>query len=361
MAGMRYQSPLRYPGAKSGLTPVIARLVEANVTTLGRPELFVEPFAGGASTSLRLVGNGTVRRALISDADPLVARFWQVAAADTDWLVDRMWDEPVTLERWDYWRTYQPSGCDDREAAVKCLFLNRTTFSGILHGRAGPIGGRAQRSEHKIGCRFTKQSIERRLRYAGDLYRTGRLVDVWCKDWSATIADIAELYPPIPRDHVLVYLDPPYLDKSTRLYLRSFAPSSVPDGWRDGHEHYRLAGYLRTQMAYRWVLSYDHHPLLTDDARLYAHGRMTPNHESKTLLGVREWRLSKRLVHLRYSASSGPGRGDRTELLVTTLPPNRVPTDETLQPLKPPTAREPVPARAHAEPETLRCPRMEHP
>jgi site-specific DNA-adenine methylase len=341
MAGMRYQSPLRYPGAKSGLTPVIARLVEANMATLGRPELFVEPFAGGASTSLRLAGNGTVRCALISDADPLVARFWQVAAAETDWLVDRMWDEPVTLERWDHWRTYEPSGRDDRESAVKCLFLNRTTFSGILHGRARPIGGRAQRSEHKIGCRFAKQSLERRLRYVGDLYRTERLLDVWCKDWSATIADIGELYPPVARDNVLVYLDPPYLAKSARLYLRSFdlaAPSTTSvspaaHGWRDGPEHYRLADYLRTKMPYRWVLSYDHHPLLTDDIRLYAGGRMTPDDEDKALLGVREWRLSKRLVRLRYSASSGHGRGDRAELLVTTLPPNRVPTDETLQPL----------------------------
>jgi hypothetical protein len=67
------------------------------------------------------------------------------AAADTDWLIDRMWSEPVTLERWDHWRAWRPARPTDRDIAMKCLFLNRTTFSGILHGRAGPIGGRRQR------------------------------------------------------------------------------------------------------------------------------------------------------------------------------------------------------------------------
>jgi DNA adenine methylase len=199
----------------------------------------------------------------------------------------------------------------------------------------------AQQSSHRLDCRFNKQALERRLRYIGDLYQTGRLVDVWCKDWRAAIEDVGELYPSIPREKVLVYLDPPYLDKSMRLYLHSFdfqshpdaSTSWPPDGWSEGWQHYRLAEYLRTKMSYRWVLSYDHNPALINNAQLYAANRMTPDDEDRTLLGVREWRLSKRLVRLRYSASSRRGRGERLELLLTTLPPNRVPTDETLQPL----------------------------
>ena len=55
-AAMRYQSPLRYPGAKSGLAAVIGDLIANAAAELGTPELFVEPFAGGASTGLRLAG-----------------------------------------------------------------------------------------------------------------------------------------------------------------------------------------------------------------------------------------------------------------------------------------------------------------
>ena len=178
---MRYPSPLRYPGAKSGLAAAIAELINASSSSLGRPELFIEPFAGGASTALRLAGSGIVDRILLADADPLVTRFWQIAAADTDWLIDRMQDEPVTLERWDYWRSWRPADPTDREIAVKCLFLNRTTFSGILHGRAGPIGGRRQASPYKIDCRFNKTALEGRLRFIGDLYASNRLADVGAK------------------------------------------------------------------------------------------------------------------------------------------------------------------------------------
>ncbi len=45
-------SPLRYPGGKRKLAPFIADLIaKSNV----RPELFVEPFAGGASVSVSLL------------------------------------------------------------------------------------------------------------------------------------------------------------------------------------------------------------------------------------------------------------------------------------------------------------------
>jgi DNA adenine methylase len=344
-AGMRYQSPLRYPGAKSGLTTVIGDVVTSASALLGKPELFVEPFAGGASTSLRLAGAGIVHRVLLADADPLVARFWQVAAADTEWLIDRMWAEPVNLERWVYWRAWQPPNPDDREIAVKCLFLNRTTFSGILHGRAGPIGGRKQNSAYKIDCRFNKESLQDRLRFIGDLYRSNRLVDVWCRDWRQTLDEVPERYPTLIPNRVVAYLDPPYLEKSEKLYQRSFdpwggfAPPKSPletHPWLSGLGHYLLADYLRHKAQTRWILSYDNHPELTSEPALYAASRMTPERYDAETLHVHSWFITKRLVDLRYSASArSPHRGKRQELLLTTLPPSCAPIDHRFQALKP--------------------------
>lgn len=352
----RYQSPLRYPGAKSSLSPVIARVLDAAKGSRGVPQidLLVEPFAGGASASLRLVGQGVVDRVLLADVDPLVTAFWQTVAADTERLIDRMYDEwnryvkpggDVAVRRWDHWRSWKPL-CSSKPAtqrlgmATQCLFLNRTTFSGILHGKAGPIGGRKQESAYRIGCRWNPDAIAERLRYVGHLYDVGRLVDVWRKDWRETLEEVPERYPQLIPSRVVAYLDPPYLEKSSVLYRSSFDPhggygahgrgAARPD---DHMLHMRLADYLRKRAQFRWLLSYDNHPLLTDSTWLYANNRMTPSAADRDMLGVRRWALTKRLVPTRYSAGGKSGKRDADELLITTLPPATVPVDDRLRPL----------------------------
>lgn len=354
LAHGRYQSPLRYPGAKSALAPVLARVVIAAKQSRQVPEinLLVEPFAGGASASLRMIGEGIVDRILLADADPLVTAFWQAAADDTERLIDRMHDEwrryvrdggATAVERWDYWRAWKPRPSmmpRDRRLAVgmKCLFLNRTTFSGILHGKAGPIGGRAQASDYPIGCRWNPDAIAERLRYVGHLYSVGRLVDVWRKDWRRTLGDVPEQYPQLLPSRVVAYLDPPYVEKSSVLYPTSFDPRGGYGGDGLGASrpsqdelHLSLANYLRTRAQFRWLLSYDNHPTLTQSPWLYAHDRMTPSELDREVLGVRRWRISKRLVSTRYTAAGRTGKRSAHELLITTLPPTSVPLDTQLR------------------------------
>jgi hypothetical protein len=70
------------------------------------------------------------------------------------------------------------------------------------------------------------------------------------------------------------------------------------------------------------------------DPALYAACRMDPDPDDHTHLGVRRWYISKRLVDLRYSASSVSAyRGKRDELLITALPPSRVPLTGRFRPL----------------------------
>jgi DNA adenine methylase len=316
-------------------------------------DLLVEPFAGGASTSLRLAGAGIVHRVLLADADLMVASFWQAAAAQTDELIDRISDEhhryvarggSTALGRWDYWRAWRPeTGQSPTTArlgiAVKCLFLNRTTFSGILHGRAGPIGGRQQHSRYDIGCRFNLEALTDRLRFVRHLYDTRRLVDVWCTDWRRTLEDVAEWYPTLLPSRVVAYLDPPYLCKSGKLYPRSAnwqAPATTDDlEWHTPNQHVELAAYLRRQIRFRWILSYDASPHLLQDEHLYAAKRMVPSMADRRDLGVKAWPISKRLVTLNYTASARNGRGPASELLLTTLPHTTVPANDRLRPVPP--------------------------
>lgn len=353
LARGRFQSPLRYPGAKSSLSPVIARVLSNAKQSRQVPEinLLVEPFAGGASASLRMIGDGVVDRILLADADPLVAAFWQAAADDTERLIDRAYDEwsryvrdggPAAVARWDYWRRWNPRSLSKPRtrrlgAAMKCLFLNRTTFSGILHGKAGPLGGRSQESDYSIGCRWNPEALAERLQYVGQLYDTGRLVDVWRKDWRQTLEDVPERYPQLLPSRVVAYLDPPYVEKSSMLYRTSFDPRGGYGGAGLGASrsddllHVKLAHYLRQKAQFRWLLSYDNYPMLIESDWLYAHTRMTPSDTDRALLGIRRWAISKRLVTTRYTASGRVGKRSAEELLITTLPPATVPVDDQLR------------------------------
>lgn len=278
-------SPLRYPGAKRQLVPIMELIVRANVP---RPKLIVEPFCGGASMTLRLLGTGQVPHGIMADFDPLVAAFWKTAAFDSKWLVEALAQESVTVERWDWWRGLTPTR--RRDKALKCIFLNRTTFSGILHGRAGPIGGRSQRSAYKIDCRFGLDGLVRRIMGVADLAASGRLIDVWEADWKTSLERTKSRFPMLSSRETLVYVDPPYVDKAEWLYPWSFT----------ARDHRKLAAYLRTEAKFAWLLSYDDHQ---DIRNLY----------------LPEEKFSVLHVSQRYTAAGSERRSTKDELLVTNL------------------------------------------
>ncbi len=286
---LRTLSPLRYPGSKRRMIPAIAEVIEANVPT---PELLVEPFCGGASVSLGLLEIGAVKRVFLADLDPLIAAFWKVATTDTEWLISAMRKEPITVERWDYWRGFRPTGARNR--ALKCLFLNRTTFSGIIGGNAGPIGGRAQLN-YKIDCRFDMDGIEARLRHVRELAEDGRIVGVHEGRWQDSIRVAQDIFATHGwRTKSLVfYMDPPYIEKAGGIYRRSFTEC----------HHRELAQYLNGS-GERWILSYDKEPLVLD---LYGADRMPE---------VRRFAVPHTYTMVGSRSNPVPGR----EVLFTNLP-----------------------------------------
>jgi DNA adenine methylase len=138
------RSPLRYPGAKLRLFTPIAETLKLNSL---KPKLFCEPFGGGLSVSLRLLSKNLVDNIAVGERDSLVAAFWKIVFNDADWLVKQINALEVTLENW---KSFRELGCKtNRERALACLFLNRTSFSGILAESAGPIGGQKQASDYR--------------------------------------------------------------------------------------------------------------------------------------------------------------------------------------------------------------------
>lgn len=233
-------SPLRYPGGKRRLVPYIAALLRENEL---EPDLFVEPFAGGASVALELASLGLVKKIALADLDPWIASFWRTVFEDCDWLCRKVETMTVDLVTWD--RLKRTRAQSRRWQALACLFLNRTSFNGTLHRSAGPIGGRAQASGYDLSCRFPRKRLIARLRACEQLAHEGRIAWVRCMPAQAAIRD-ARRDARAADETTFFYLDPPFWAKSSQLYRY---------GFRDFH-HEELAESLRW-LREPWLLSYD--------------------------------------------------------------------------------------------------------
>lgn len=230
-------SPLRYPGAKRRFAGYVAEALRCNEL---RPRLFVEPFAGGASVSLRLLQDNLVDQVGLGELDPMVAAFWKCVFFDTDWLVDAIEKVVVSLATWNRYRTSQLES--ERDQALACIFLNRTSFSGILSKTAGPIGGQQQTSKYKIDCRFTKPTLVKRIRQAAAL--RDRVAFVHCAAWDDTVTHACSLGH--GEDELMYYLDPPFYHKAAELYRHYFSEA----------DHQALHDAL-IALPQHWLLSYD--------------------------------------------------------------------------------------------------------
>lgn len=276
-------SPLRYPGSKRSLVRHIEELIEVNSL---EPDIFIEMFAGGATVSLQLLDKGIVGQIGLIEKDPLVAAFWSVIFSETDveWLIEQVQNIEVSLDKWRLYKSWVPE--DRRERALACLYLNRTSFSGILAPTAGPIGGYTQSSEYTIDCRFPRETLVQRIRRANAL--RDRVAFVWQIDWSDGLKRICEMQhnEEIPQN-ALFYFDPPFFNKADKLYTHYFMDA----------DHTNLRDTIVT-FAQNWVLSYDYSEKLDE---LYSH---SPQIHIDTL----------------YSAAQNGGQRVAREVILTNLP-----------------------------------------
>lgn len=233
-------SPLRYPGSKRRLAGYIQRTLELNELC---PALFVEPFAGGASVGLQLLSAGAVKSIGLIELDPLVAAFWQTAFFDSDWLIKQVKEIQITIETWKLYKARIPN--ETRERAIACLFLNRTSFSGILAPGAGPIGGFKQESDYKLDCRFPRERLVQRLEEVAAL--KDKVSFVLEMSWDDGMGEVCKK---LDKDELLTdvfyYFDPPFFEKADRLYTHYFRQS----------DHQRLKDIV-VALSPPWMLSYD--------------------------------------------------------------------------------------------------------
>lgn len=78
----------------------------------------------------------------------------------------------------------------------------------VIGGHAGPIGGRAQKSDYRIDCRFNKDTIAERILNVQRLAKEGRIVAVLSSRWQGTLDHARWYAADYDPKATIIYLDP---------------------------------------------------------------------------------------------------------------------------------------------------------
>jgi DNA adenine methylase len=236
-------SPLRYPGGKTILTKFLAGVVRLNSI---RDAMYVEPYAGGAGAALGLLYAEYAERIILNDADPCIFSFWYCVLKQKDSLIRLIEKTPITLNEWRRQREiYMSRRRRSRiELAFASFYLNRCNRSGIIVN-GGPIGGMHQEGVWKLDARYNKEELISRIEKI-HLYR--ERIEIQNMDAVEFLRVVLRQRIGLPR--ILVYLDPPYFLKGSRLYLNYYKHAA----------HRQLAAYLKRNKRLNWLLTYDNVP-----------------------------------------------------------------------------------------------------
>lgn len=236
---MRTITPLRYPGGKAALAPVLKAVVDAS--GLAMPAM-AEPFAGGAGASLEMLFSEHVRSILINDLDYRIFSFWWSILNRTEEFARRINSVALTIREWKNQRAVYRNPWKHKRLDVgfAAFYLNRTNHSGILMN-GGPIGGIKQTGRWGIDARFTRPAlIDRIQRIAAYKER------ISVSNFDALVF-LRRLESDFSKRPVFIYLDPPYYRKGSDLYLSTYT-----------HEHHvEIASTLKSCSHKHWAVTYD--------------------------------------------------------------------------------------------------------
>jgi DNA adenine methylase len=104
----------------------------------------------------------------------------------------------------------------------------------------GLIGGLSQQGEWKMDARFSRRELIRRVEAIASQKDKIFIHNEDAQDF------ILNFIPQLPQS-TLVYCDPPYYEKSSRLYLDHYKKD----------DHGKIASVIQENLRHKWMVSYD--------------------------------------------------------------------------------------------------------
>jgi len=216
-------SPFRYAGGKFYARKLILEHIVPHA-------YYAEPFAGGASI---FFAKEKVPANVLNDVDPELANCYLQIQNNVEGLIALLDGHEASKEKHHYFKNvYQPA--NDLERAFRWYYLNRTSYSGIMH----PVN-----CYWGYGPKFSMQphNWPRNLRRCSQKLQG---VEITSNDFQKTIEQAP--------DNAFLFVDPPYFNADQdKFYTHSFTL----------HDHYRLAHLLREHSPrVKFLLTYDNSP-----------------------------------------------------------------------------------------------------
>lgn len=230
---------MKFPGGKGDLVTPILQLSKSYLGADGVD--YYEPFAGGAAILFALAENGLPAGAAhLWDLSEDIINLYEQVRDSSDLFLDtlkKIEDEYCSLEADEERSTYYyraRKSCQDRSdpavSAAKYLFINRTTYNGLVRVNADGV----------FNAPWGKvQSVSFDMANIISVSRALKSVDIRKADFSE-VASVA-------KEGDLVYCDPPYENGFTAY---------TKEGFRKA-DHIRLAYVLEllTSKGVYWILS----------------------------------------------------------------------------------------------------------
>lgn len=203
VASVPKRSPFRYPGGKTWLVPIVRKWLRS---VGSRPDLLVEPFAGGGIIGLTAVFEELVKRSLLVEMDPDVASVWDtiINQGKAEWLASEI--ERFKLSQRTVALTLGREPLSDKQRAFQTILKNRVQRGGILAPGAGLM--KAGENGKGLSSRWYPATLAKRIREI-DVVRNR--LEFQCRDGLEVIERLQE-------ENAVFFVDPPYTVAGARLY-----------------------------------------------------------------------------------------------------------------------------------------------